>query len=98
MLGKRKPLNDLDILCTHHKFSKNILKLNSLYLNRFIRTEDQDKSIDAKRLSNHDYGEILAKKYYDKLYKEFAIIDLSNYKTGKFFFYFLEEMVYSLNI
>lgn len=26
----------------------------------------------------------MAKKYYDKLYKEFALVDLSRYQTGQY--------------
>ena len=82
MLGKRPPLTDLDILQSHHK-SNILLFYRTFQFLRFLRDEDKDKQIDTKRLSNDDYGQILAKKYYDKLYKEFAIIDLLKYKTGK---------------
>lgn len=64
---------------------------------RFLRDEQKDKEIDKVNLSKKDYGEILAKKYYDKLYKEFTIVDLSKYKTGKYRFLFMaffEEFIY----
>lgn len=81
MLGKRAPITDLDILNEHHKYLNN--KGLPYRLCRFLRDELQDKNIDKANLSKKDYGEILAKKYYDKLYKEFAIVDLSQYETGK---------------
>lgn len=48
---------------------------------QFVRDDDED--IDPKLSTNDDYGRMIARKYYDKLYKEYAIIDLSQYKTGK---------------
>jgi protein FRA10AC1 len=39
--------------------------------------------INKRNPNNEEYGELIAKKYYDKLFKEFAIIDLSRYKTGQ---------------
>ncbi|KAJ3050278.1 hypothetical protein HK097_008766 [Rhizophlyctis rosea] len=46
-----------------------------LKLSRFLRTEedDADTSWEAR----------IAKKYYDKLFKEYCIADLSRYKEGK---------------
>jgi protein FRA10AC1 len=44
--------------------------------------DDNHKKIDPSNLTDEDYGEITAKKYYDKLYKEFAYLDLSRYQTG----------------
>ena len=44
--------------------------------------DDDQKKIDPSNLTQEDYGEIAAKKYYDKLYKEYAFIDLSRYQTG----------------
>ena len=42
---------------------------------RFIRTdEDNDE---------RDYAKRLAKKYYDKLFKEYCLADLSRYREGK---------------
>jgi protein FRA10AC1 len=46
---------------------------------RFVRDEQEKEKIDPSNISEKDYGNILAKKYYDKLYKEFAIVDLSRY-------------------
>ncbi|CAK70974.1 unnamed protein product (macronuclear) [Paramecium tetraurelia] len=48
---------------------------------QFVRDDEED--IDPKLSTNDDYGRMIARKYYDKLYKEYAIIDLSQYKTGK---------------
>lgn len=49
---------------------------------QFVRDDEED--IDPKLSTNDDYGRMIARKYYDKLYKEYAIIDLSEYKTGKY--------------
>lgn len=49
---------------------------------RFLRDSEADKKISFSNPSEEEYGEILAKKYYDKLYKEHAIVDLSRYQTG----------------
>ena len=54
------------------------LNLNSMIF-RFVRDEQEKEKIDPSNISEKDYGNILAKKYYDKLYKEFAIVDLSRY-------------------
>ncbi|KAG8363602.1 hypothetical protein BUALT_Bualt19G0039500 [Buddleja alternifolia] len=42
---------------------------------RFIRTEEDDM--------NHSWEQRLVKRYYDKLFKEYCIADMSHYKTGK---------------
>lgn len=42
---------------------------------RFIRTEEDD--MDAS------WEQRLVKRYYDKLFKEYCIADMSKYKTGK---------------
>ena len=34
-------------------------------------------------MKDDDYGKILAKNYYDKLFKEYALIDLTFYQLGK---------------
>lgn len=34
-------------------------------ITRFLRNEDEDKKLNYKNPSEKDYGEILAKKYYD---------------------------------
>ena len=33
--------------------------------------------------SKADYGNILARKYYDKLYKEYVVVDISQVDQGK---------------
>lgn len=45
---------------------------------KFIRDEEE-----GTRPSNDSYGDRVAKKYYAKLYKEFAVVDLSRYRTGE---------------
>ncbi|CAA0806948.1 Unknown protein [Striga hermonthica] len=42
---------------------------------RFIRTEEDDM--------NPSWEQRLVKRYYDKLFKEYCIADMSQYKTGK---------------
>ncbi|CAA7045369.1 unnamed protein product [Microthlaspi erraticum] len=42
---------------------------------RFIRSEEDD--------SNPSWEQRLVKRYYDKLFKEYCIADMSRYKTGK---------------
>ncbi|KAF2070443.1 hypothetical protein CYY_008238 [Polysphondylium violaceum] len=46
---------------------------------KFIRDDDDD-NVDVDQLTWEDK---LAIKYYNRLYKEYAIIDLSRYKTGE---------------
>ncbi|KAK5575121.1 hypothetical protein RB653_010377 [Dictyostelium firmibasis] len=55
------------------KTDYQILKEN----HQFLR-DDNDESIDQLT-----WEEKLAKTYYDRLYKEYAIIDLSRYKSGE---------------
>lgn len=64
-------------------YSRNTTGDTINYANRFIRDEELDQKIDHYNQTENDYGNILAKKYYDKLFKEYAIIDLSRYKTGQ---------------
>jgi len=49
-----------------------------------VRDEEEDEKLDLKKPSKEDYGKVLAKKYYDKLYKEYAIVDLSRYETNQY--------------
>ncbi|GAA0172589.1 hypothetical protein Leryth_016965 [Lithospermum erythrorhizon] len=42
---------------------------------RFIRTEEDDM--------DYSWEQRLVKRYYDKLFKEYCIADMSHYKTGK---------------
>ncbi|XP_076920459.1 uncharacterized protein LOC143581585 [Bidens hawaiensis] len=42
---------------------------------RFIRSEEDDM--------DHSWEQRLVKRYYDKLFKEYCIADMSHYKTGK---------------
>lgn len=50
---------------------------------RFLRDSEEDNKIKYNNPSHKDYGDILAKKYYDKLFKEYAIVDLSRFTTGQ---------------
>ena len=60
-------LTDLQILKQYH---------------RFIRDDDH-LPLDTTIFTSDDYGNYLAKKYYDKLFKEFALIDLSQFNSAK---------------
>lgn len=51
---------------------------------RFLRPDDEE----TKDLSWNDK---VAKKYYDNLYKEFAVCDLKHYKSGNVHHFVLEE-------
>jgi protein FRA10AC1 len=42
---------------------------------RFIRSDEDD--------DDSDWAKRLAKKYYDKLFKEYCLADMSRYKEGK---------------
>lgn len=54
----------------------DVLKQN----HKFLWDSDSDDEQDQSKLS---YGERVAKKYYDRLYKEYCICDLSRYKENK---------------
>ena len=45
---------------------------------QFVRDDDADE-----KDFNHDYRVRMARKYYDRLFKEYAIVDLSEYKSGR---------------
>ena len=60
---KKEVLTDLQILTKYHKFLR----------------QENEPDFNTAKMTKDDYGNLLAKKYYDKLFKEFAIIDLSNY-------------------
>ena len=51
-------------------------ELALLEFHQFIRNDAYDEA------HRHDWRVRMARKYYDKLYKEYAIIDLSRYKEG----------------
>ncbi|KAJ3165013.1 hypothetical protein HK101_000320 [Irineochytrium annulatum] len=46
---------------------------------RFLRDEEDDEDVSAPTT----WEQRLAKKYYDKLFKEFCLADLSRYREGK---------------
>lgn len=48
---------------------------------KFLREDDNDKPV--YRPNKEEYGELLARKYYAKLYKEYAIVDLQQYEQGR---------------
>lgn len=51
------------------------------FVNRFVWDEEIDDPIEGE--SMEVWEKRIAKKYYDKLYKEFCLADLSKYKEGK---------------
>lgn len=61
---------DYHILKHYHRFQRN----------------DTNQEIIYRNQTDEEYGLMLAKKYYDKLYKEFTIVDLTYWKIGTFFF------------
>lgn len=72
------------IYMKHSSFSfSSLLIINSIKTDldlvrqehRFLRTAQDDAQLN--------YEKLLAKKYYDKLFKEYAIADLRLYKEGK---------------
>ncbi|TFK28145.1 hypothetical protein FA15DRAFT_584943, partial [Coprinopsis marcescibilis] len=50
---------------------------------RFLREDPGDDSTEGSR-NAQDWDEQLAAKYYDSLYREFAICDLKHFKSGNF--------------
>lgn len=47
-------------------------------VHQFVRNDEIDE------MNKSDWKTRMARRYYDKLYKEYAIIDLSRYKEGQF--------------
>ncbi|KAJ3105457.1 mitochondrial Homoaconitase [Phlyctochytrium planicorne] len=71
--GKDQAKNTIKSLSERHgKTEADILKEN----HRFLRDEDDDEADDS-------WEKRLAKKYYDKLFKEFCLANLERYKEGK---------------
>uniref|UniRef100_A0A2P2L5N8 Uncharacterized protein MANES_07G006500 n=1 Tax=Rhizophora mucronata TaxID=61149 RepID=A0A2P2L5N8_RHIMU len=52
---------------------------------RFIRTEEDD--------ADTSWEQRLVRRYYDKLFKEYCIADMSHYKSGKVCDYLLSEVI-----
>jgi len=83
----------LDAYNRHKKFVNDYLELYGGSINDFKRNKSKDKSDLSVVYENHkflwDEGEDVnwkqkvAKKYWDKLYKEYTICDLSLYKDNK---------------
>lgn len=47
-----------------------------------MRDDEKDARINTKEMSEEDYGRLIARRYYDKLYKEFVIVDLTHHEKG----------------
>jgi len=73
-MNKKRPASDKADISEYELLKKN---------HKFVRDEEEDEKLDVKKSSKEDYGKILAKKYYDKLYKEYAVVDLSRYETAQ---------------
>ncbi|KAG7227905.1 hypothetical protein INR49_013699 [Caranx melampygus] len=77
-VDRAKDKTDRDVLRENHRF--------------LWRDEDEDDMTWCSTLVNYSYKLLeylekeLAKKYYDKLFKEYCIADLSRYKENKFGF------------
>jgi len=61
----------------HFFLNDDVLALTILceYPYRFLRSEDDDRELT--------WEQRIAKKYYDKLFKEYALAELKYYKEGR---------------
>eukprot|EP00300_Choanocystis_sp_HF-7_P011641 c17555_g1_i1.p3 GENE.c17555_g1_i1~~c17555_g1_i1.p3 ORF type:complete len:294 (+),score=86.34 c17555_g1_i1:35-916(+) len=73
--GLHKLQQTHEMLKRTHKTDIDVLREE----HRFIRTEEDDKEPDEFNA----WRKRIARKYYDKLFKEYCLIDLSHYKEGK---------------
>jgi protein FRA10AC1 len=71
---------DYDVLRKEHRYDSSTLT------SRFIRDEEEDLNRWEGKLTSTSHTARLAKKYYDRLYKEYVIVDVSRYQEGKFGF------------
>jgi protein FRA10AC1 len=62
-----KTRNDWDVLKERH---------------RFLRDEDGADDAESGSSSKVEYENEVAKRYYNHLFKEFAIVDMKHYKSG----------------
>ncbi len=72
-MKNKKDRSDYDNLYNNFKTDYDQIKENFQFI-----WEDKD---EAEIINKH---EKLAKEYYDKLYKEYCIADLTHYKSGKY--------------
>jgi hypothetical protein len=49
------------------------------YYSRFIRTEEDDRADDSREA----WEKRLARRYYERLYREYCIADLTRYREGQ---------------
>ena len=59
------------------KLTQSDLELLTKY-HEFIRDDEKDSN-----LGRQDWGIRMARRYYDKLFKEYALVDLRRYKENK---------------
>lgn len=50
---------------------------------RFLRSEEDDRGLEHTRTAQEEWERRVAKKYYERLYREYALADLSRYREGK---------------
>ncbi|EPZ34756.1 hypothetical protein ROZALSC1DRAFT_27750 [Rozella allomycis CSF55] len=74
----RNTLNGLDAYTRHKKFINDYI----MYYKKG-ETETKRKGRNADDLDESVWEKRLAKKYYDQLYKEYCLANLSLYKEGK---------------
>ncbi|XP_028990729.1 protein FRA10AC1 [Betta splendens] len=96
--NRRAHLISLNAFERHRKFVADYILYYGGQMADFRRSVDKDKTDSDVLLENHRFlwtdedeedmtwEKELAKKYYDKLFKEYCIADLSRYKENKFGF------------
>jgi protein FRA10AC1 len=69
--------NEFEILKASHKCVSSCHPRAVAHISdRFLREDEPEKDASAS------WGDQLARKYYDNLYREFALCNLKHYKTG----------------
>ena len=69
MLGKA----DYQILRQNHKFLRD----------EENEPETVEEFLQGEKITKENYGKILAMKYYEKLYKQYVLVDLRFYEEGR---------------
>lgn len=73
--NKKRPASEsiqaYDLLKKHHKFLRD------------SDSEDEDSENPSRQKKEEHRGEELAKKYYSKLYKEYALVNLERFEKGQ---------------
>lgn len=66
----------------HKKLGFHDTKILKEY-HQFLRDSGDEELRIEDGMSNEDYGKLLAKRYYKKLYKRYALVDLTYFKQGR---------------